>query len=119
MSSNIRIKRICVHCGEQFIAKTTVTKYCSHKCNSRAYKKKIRESKIEVSDNETDEVIPQLIKNPRIDKKEVLSIKEACKFVGLSKSSIYRLFDDGVLTPIKIRNRVFISREEIKKMLKI
>ena len=40
MSSNIRINRICKHCGEVFVAKTFKTQFCSHSCNSKEYKKK-------------------------------------------------------------------------------
>ena len=38
-------------CGNKI--QTTVTKYCSHRCNSAACKKKIKEDKIEQSDQQT------------------------------------------------------------------
>ncbi|MEG1005727.1 MAG: DNA-binding protein, partial [Bacteroides sp.] len=37
-SSSIRIKKVCEWCGEVFYAQKTTTRYCSHRCNSRAYK---------------------------------------------------------------------------------
>lgn len=40
MSSNIRINRIFGYCHQKFVAKTLTTKYCSHTCNQRDYKKK-------------------------------------------------------------------------------
>lgn len=40
MSSKIEVQRICQYCKKEFTARTTVTKYCSHKCNQRAYKAK-------------------------------------------------------------------------------
>lgn len=49
MSSNIRIKKFCRHCGQEFIARTTVTKYCSETCTKRAYKVKIRNEKMRKS----------------------------------------------------------------------
>lgn len=108
-----------MYCGEDFIAKTTVTKYCSHKCNSRDYKKKVKELKIKVANIETNNVIKEHIKHPNINNKEVLSVKDLCLFAGISRNTIYRLFKDELLTPIKIRNRVFITREEVKKVFKI
>ncbi|HBH06588.1 MAG TPA: DNA-binding protein, partial [Flavobacteriales bacterium] len=42
MSSNMRIPKICQECGSDFIAKTTVTQYCSDRCSKRAYKKRKR-----------------------------------------------------------------------------
>lgn len=38
MSSNLKIPKICEFCKNTFIARTTRTRYCSHTCNSRAYK---------------------------------------------------------------------------------
>lgn len=108
-----------MYCGEDFIAKTTVTKYCSHKCNSRDYKKRVKELKIKVANLETNKIIKQYIKNPEINTKDILSIKDLCLFVGISRNTVYRLFKDKSLTPIKIRNRVFITREEVKKVFKI
>uniref|UniRef100_UPI0028B10B01 hypothetical protein n=1 Tax=Sphingobacterium multivorum TaxID=28454 RepID=UPI0028B10B01 len=41
MSSNIKIKKICQQCGQEFIARTTVTKYCGDNCAKKAYKVKV------------------------------------------------------------------------------
>lgn len=46
MSSNIRVPKICQLCGAEFIAKTTVTKFCGDNCAKRAYKKRKREQKV-------------------------------------------------------------------------
>ena len=53
MSSNIKINRLCQNCGDEFVAKTTTTLYCSRRCNNVAYKAKIRGAKIEQSNIET------------------------------------------------------------------
>lgn len=39
MSSNLKIEKICQWCGKSFIARTTTTAYCSHRCSGLAYKK--------------------------------------------------------------------------------
>ena len=36
--SNIRIKKICEWCGQEFVAQKVTTKYCSHRCANLAYK---------------------------------------------------------------------------------
>ena len=46
MSSNLRIPKICQHCGLEFIAKTTTTKFCGDKCAKANYKKRKRDLKI-------------------------------------------------------------------------
>ena len=47
MSSNLELKRICQHCGKNFIAKKTSTKFCSLPCGQRNYKVRQRMNKIE------------------------------------------------------------------------
>ncbi|MBP2833822.1 helix-turn-helix domain-containing protein [Aquimarina sp. U1-2] len=119
MSSNIRLKKTCQECGIEFIAKTTVTKNCSDTCAKKAYKRKQRQRKIQEAIELEKKVIPQQIKNPEINQKEVLSIKELCDFVGISKSTAYRLFEDDSIKTIKLRSRVFITRKEIKRVFDI
>lgn len=82
MSSNIRIQRICQHCNNEFTARTTVTKYCSHKCASRAYKDRTRKKKVEKSNAETKKIITQpveLAKRKRIYEKLYPETKHGAK----------------------------------------
>ena len=46
-ASKIPIKKVCEHCKQEFVAWKTTTKYCSHQCNSRAYKSKRREERVQ------------------------------------------------------------------------
>ena len=45
--SNIRIKKICEWCGQEFVAQKVTTKYCSHRCANLAYKQAIRAKRIQ------------------------------------------------------------------------
>ena len=47
MSSNIRLEKMCHFCGVKYIAKTTVTQFCSDNCAKRAYKVRLREKKVQ------------------------------------------------------------------------
>ena len=49
MSSNLQIPKGCQHCGNSFVARTTVTKYCGDTCAKRAYKKRKRNEKIKAA----------------------------------------------------------------------
>ena len=73
MSSKIKIQRVCQYCEQEFTAKTTVTKYCSHKCNQRAYKAKKRAEKVEKSNTETTRIKSQPIE--QLKAKEFLTVK--------------------------------------------
>ncbi len=82
MSSNIKIDKICIFCGEKFVAKTFSTQYCSHRCNQRDYKQKVKEEKIQRSKEEFNiEVKLQKIKAVSIEEvqtKTYLTIREVC-----------------------------------------
>ena len=53
MSSNIEIIRVCEQCTDDFVAKKTTTRFCSHKCNNAAYKQRLKEIKMKQSNAET------------------------------------------------------------------
>ncbi|MEM6813350.1 MAG: helix-turn-helix domain-containing protein [Bacteroidota bacterium] len=114
MSSNIRVPKICQHCGNEFIAKTTVTKFCSDTCAKRAYKKRKRDEKVQ-------EVAPTVIQKKeynqvQVKDKEFLSIAETCKLLGASRMTLYRQIKDGKINAAKIGSRTIIKREEIEKL---
>src|ERR1044071_6443591 len=95
MISNIRVQRICKHCNAEFTARTSVTQYGSDVCAKRAYKVRLRQAKIQKSENET-----QAIRSNRIEElraKEFLSVAETCTLPGLSRATIFRLLQSGRL----------------------
>ena len=115
MSSNIKVQRICQYCGKEFTARTTVTKYCSHRCAGLAYKAKKRDEKVQTSNNETSLKILQPIND--LKAKEFLSVNEVCKLIGISRRTIYRLFERGELTKIKIGSRTLIKRSALNILI--
>jgi len=118
MSSNIEIIRICQYCGKEFIAKTTVTKYCSHTCNKKAYKAELKTKNIEKSNINT-----QLFKESSMDiinSSAFLTVKESACLFKCSKQMIYDLVNSGRLKSIKLSVRnTRISRIEIDNLFKI
>lgn len=75
MSSKLRINKICQHCCNEFIAKTTVTKYCGDNCTKRAYKARKRDDKIALAKEETKKTVQLPI--IQIQAKEFLTVAEA------------------------------------------
>jgi predicted nucleic acid-binding Zn-ribbon protein len=55
MASNIKLQKNCVYCGREYTAKTLHTRSCSHKCNSKHYKKVKREERISEALSKTDD----------------------------------------------------------------
>jgi len=115
MSSNIKVQRICQHCGNEFTARKTTTLYCSHPCNSAAYKQKVRVGKVEVSNKET-----QRIKNQPIEQlkaKEFLTVRDAAILLNCSIRSIYNYIDSGAIKATNLGQRVTrVKRAEIDKL---
>lgn len=114
MSSNIRITKFCEHCGCEYIAKTTVTRYCSHICNQKHYKQKKREEKINTVTSQNNTELH--LNGQDISNKEYLSINETCNLIGVSERTLYRLMKDNRLQYGKVRNRTIIKRRNIDKL---
>ena len=114
MSSNIRIPKICLECGSDFIAKTTVTQFCSGPCSKRAYKRKKRNQKLDAVPTLSQQKVDQTIL--QIENKEFLSIKETCQLLGTSRMTIYRQIKGGTIQAAKVGSRTIIKRTEIEKL---
>lgn len=117
MSSNIEVIRICEHCKKQFTARTTRTRYCSHICNSRGYKALVRKGKVEKSNNE----IVQLLNTDleKIKPLEFLKITQATLLFGISRSTLYRLVNNGQLDIAKFGKRTVIRRCDLEAFFAI
>jgi hypothetical protein len=81
MSSNIRINRICEYCGQDFQAKTTVTRFCSHTCNNRAGKLRVKQLKRGASNQQTHEIKSK--PTTESHSKEFLSVREASRLIDI------------------------------------
>lgn len=115
MSSNIRISRICEYCGNDFEAKTTVTRFCSHTCNGRAGKLKIKQLKMGSSQQQTSTARSKPILD--LQEKEFLKVKEAAKLLNSSKDTIYDLIKKGKIMATNLgRNKTIIKRSDIDKL---
>jgi excisionase family DNA binding protein len=120
MSTNIRIKKVCEFCKEIFIAKTTTTRFCSHLCNSRSYKKNLKEGKIQNSLAETKTQILEKFTpdstRPTIAPlvpKELMNFNELCTMTGLSERTMYRLIKDPKFPKFKIGKRLLFKKEAV------
>nr|WP_294870294.1 helix-turn-helix domain-containing protein [uncultured Pedobacter sp.] len=115
MSSNLSLKRVCEYCGNTFTAKTTVTCYCSLKCNSRHGKQKARELKIKASEVEVRQTAAVMEAKPV--PLEFLSVKEASKLLNICAKTIYNIIYSGRIKAVRLSDRkIIIKRTEIDKI---
>ena len=121
MSSNIRINRICKHCGEVFVAKTYKTQFCSHSCNSKDYKKREKIRKIEESKEEYKSDLKnsksQSMNMEELKSKIYLSIAEVCLLVGMSDSTIRKFVKEGRLKTIRLGKKHLILKSQIENLM--
>ncbi len=112
MSSNIRISRVCGHCGQTFIAKTTVTQYCGDNCSKKAYKLRLKNRNIVRSNEETKEAIlntlPQISESP--NSQEFINSKQLAAIIAVSESTVFRLVKEEGFPKIKIGRRLIFNK---------
>lgn len=108
MSSNIQVQRICQHCGTEFTARTTVTKYCSHRCGSLANKAMKRAEKVQKSNTETKQIKTKPIEE--LKAKEFLTVSDVSKLIGCSRQNVYKLINMGKLKATNLLEKKTIVR---------
>jgi len=131
MSSNIKIPKFCQYCGQAFVAQTTTTRYCSKTCNSRHYKQKKREEKVQAAlqqemstpsqmeQMQTLQTLPIKVGNHvNLREKEFLSVQEAADLVGASRWTIQRMIKREQIKVGKLGRRTIIPRTEIDNLFK-
>jgi excisionase family DNA binding protein len=131
MSSNIKIPKFCQFCGQAFVAQTTTTRYCSKTCNSRHYKQKKREEKVQAAlqqemntpsqteQLQTLQTLPVKAGNHvNLRDKEFLSVQQAADLVGASRWTIQRMIKREQIKVGKLGRRTIIPRTEIDNLFK-
>ena len=114
MSTNIQVQRVCEHCGTTFTARTTVTRYCSHNCNRKAYKSNLKRQKIEASDKKTKFTIS--IPFSELRAKPFLSIDDTRRLLGVSKRTVYRMLVRDELQKGKAGRRTLIKQSDLNRL---
>src|SRR5690606_11417214 len=115
MSSKIEVQRICQYCEQEFTARTTVTKYCSKVCASKASRARKRAERIKQSNNET-----KRIKNLPIEQlkaKESLTVREVALLLNCSVRSAYYYIVSVTISAVNlVQSMSRVKRSEIDKL---
>lgn len=122
MSSNIRIPKVCEYCKNSFTAQKLTTKCCSLKCAQRNYKKAKRDEKIDTAHKEYTKI--QQNKKPNLEEasinpKPYLTVKDTCKMLNASDSTIRKYIKEGKINTIRIGKKHIIKREDLEKLFQI
>jgi hypothetical protein len=120
MSSHIRIKKICQHCEQSFIAKTTVTKFCSDDCAKRNYKKRLRDKKVTTAILISNEQQVRRYNNNSLKNvsseiatlhREWLDIGDLSELLGLTERTLFRAIKAPDFPKLKIGRRLTLKEE--------
>ncbi|RQO37646.1 hypothetical protein DBR39_12190 [Chryseobacterium sp. KBW03] len=122
----MKIKKICEHCGLEFIAQTTVTRYCCKTCNSRAYKINVRELREKLTEATQEVSKPQ--SKPKEDPSsyfalktlDYLTVKEASILLKCDKRTVYRMVKNGSIPAANLSIRkIRLLKKDIDALFEV
>lgn len=131
MANKMEIINICEWCDKTFVAKKLTTRYCSHSCNSKAYKlAKREEALLAVKSEETGKRFKNVglsmkrLKEiealsdayEKIKDKEFLSVSETAFLLSVGRTTIYRYLKNNTLKAVQTAGKTFIRRSDIDAM---
>lgn len=103
-------KKICLHCGQEFVAYHQTTDYCSQRCASLAYKERkrierLKETSLEVRENQRLLLLD----------KNWLTISDAAKLLQMSRTTLYKILQRKGVELRKFTARtVRVAREDLE-----
>ncbi|KYP16163.1 helix-turn-helix domain-containing protein [Flavihumibacter sp. CACIAM 22H1] len=123
MSSNIRLRKVCQHCQQTFIAQKTVTKFCSLPCARRNYKKRKKEEKVTQAILTTNELVldryaftpknsPPKSVNNRLNR-EWLNIGDIAELLGVGERTLFRTIKDASFPKVKVGRRLLFNKQYV------
>ena len=113
MSSNIEIKKTCLWCGREFIARKTSTEYCSHRCSGLAYKERKRQAKLEAYKKE---YASQTSEVRAVEEVEFLTPTQCAKLLGVSRRSLYNYLSANSIPCLQLKGKTLIGRNHLDKL---
>jgi excisionase family DNA binding protein len=121
-ASKFRINKACLYCSRLFEAHRPTTQYCSHTCNSRHYKDRLRLEKVGAAEKAAKEVGATMAKQnlPELAGlrfREFLSVRQTSQMLGCTRQTVYSLIKSGSLKAVNLGSRkTIIKRSEIDRL---
>ena len=106
-------ERTCPICGKSFLPYNQNQVYCSPECSTLGGDRSERENR-----RYQAALAKAQAKRSKLEKKQQLSISDAARLLNVSRPTIYRLIDEGSLSPIRISPRsIRIPREQLQNLI--
>lgn len=93
--------------------------YCSNRCCKAAYKARKRTEKVNEAEKKVKNHLnfkPPQLDPTNLNSKEILTVNEAAKILGVERTTAYRYCVSGVLNCRKVNRKILIRRIDIDKM---
>lgn len=104
-------RKICQHCGKEFVALTAFTNYCSTRCASLAEKLRKRNERLATTSIEVRERHRLALLD-----KNFLTLSDAARLMQMSRNTLYKIIKLYGIEPIRFTDRTIrISREDLEK----
>lgn len=104
-----------MNCGKEFTAKTVRTRYCSHACNRKGYKKTERDKKLGAA-KRLIRVEPLNLRHDPVNwdeltRKPYLTVSEAGLVLNVRVETLRRWIKEGIIKTNRLGKKHLISRE--------
>lgn len=115
-SREFYISKVCVHCGKEFTAQRVTTMFCSSNC-ARKYRSKQKSE--ERHKRITTETIRQNIaaRDMNSPDSEYIMAADAARFLGLSKRTMVRYIQQGIIKAKKLPKMTLIEKKHLREIL--
>ena len=116
VSRRIKVAKICPCCSREFAAEKSTTMFCSGNC-ARKYRR--RQEAAERREKVTAEQIKHNIdvKESLTPDSQFLRASDAAKYLGVSKRTVLRYIDQGIIKAKRLPRVTLIERTELREVL--
>ncbi len=116
VSRRIKVAKICPCCGKEFAAEKSTTMFCSGNC-ARKYRR--RQEAAERREKVTAEQIKHNIdvKESLTPDSQFLRASDAAKYLGVSKRTVLRYIDQGIIKAKRLPRVTLIERTVLREVL--
>lgn len=125
MSSNIRIKMVCKHCNQTFVAQKLTTRLCSLICAQRNYKLRKKKERIvkAVEITTAQDLLNEFVESTTVKeidsppqreiKRDWIVIRELAQSLAVGERSLFRAIKREGFPILRIGKRMFFNREQV------
>lgn len=113
MISNIRIEKTCEWCGNKFIARTTMTRFCSKRCSEHSYKARLRNEKVQRAQS----IEPKSF--TEVEEKDYLTVTETATLYHFDVAKEARSAEDvEFISVADAMEKYFLTRDRLYHYVK-